>query len=730
MNEITIDLTKMNFPDSTEALFTDEDLVLKHKNFIFAKNGSGKSTLADFIKEHKSQEYEVHVFKGFESVLGENMKLNAFALAVDAVDNEHQIKQLEEDRAVEEAKRKYSAELLNPEPAGSKENLFAMQARSQKNLEDKVSELNKFYIDSAKHIKNKNNPPIIYPPNYNKNNFKRDISKESLLQEVERSRLELLLKSEATTSVKIDFNNANYEKHVEAVNEIIQSKVTEKVKISRLNTQQKINFAQDGLHIHREDETEICVFCGSDVLPSAIEELESYFSTNEVKELQARIKNGQRQIEREIKKLDDLQIDSISFYPQFIGEVEEETKNIYAQKDELYEFWREIKKSLEEKERNLFSEMDQLKYTLPDGINTSVFNGLVEKNNRFADNLMSEQQEARDKLLYHEIAILLNQKNYDIMLNDKIHAEKQFNKVKEEFDKEGINLSEIVKRIEIIGDKVRSLQPKAERQAIERINNKLHYNVPWELDYFEDEDSGYYHVKQGVRYRGVTELSTGEKNIIAFLYFIEKLEAVQTDSIKRKDKIIIFDDPMNSNDSTMQYLIITELLNLYQGKDRKKFIPDKDFMIVLTHNVHFYLNVQPHGNYKDKNGKTKYDKNNFYRIESRKFKKISTLKDDIQTSYASLWVELKDLYECGHKNSMLNAMRRIIETYIKFNSLGQTDFYKGNAQYLKLFNVNSHSIDDLSAETFAEDTEQMKELFSNIFKDNGAEAHFNSYWCN
>ena len=41
-----------------------------------------------------------------------------------------------------------------------------------------------------------------------------------------------------------------------------------------------------------------------------------------------------------------------------------------------------------------------------------------------------------------------------------------------------------------------------------------------------------------------------------------------------------------------------------------------------------------------------------------------------------MWVELKDLYECGHKLSMLNTMRRIIETFLKFNALNQEIFIK------------------------------------------------------
>ena len=93
-----------------------------------------------------------------------------------------------------------------------------------------------------------------------------------------------------------------------------------------------------------------------------------------------------------------------------------------------------------------------------------------------------------------------------------------------------------------------------------------------------------------------------------------------------------------------------------------------------------------------------------------------------------MWVELKDLYECGHKLSMLNTMRRIIETFLKFNALNQEIFYKDNEQYLKLFNVNSHGIDDTSAVQYTETIDEMRALFYQIFKDNQYEEHFEHFW--
>jgi hypothetical protein len=50
-----------------------------------------------------------------------------------------------------------------------------------------------------------------------------------------------------------------------SVNEIILSKVEEKTRIVGLNFPEKINFAQKGLEIHRQDNGNICAFCGNGI---------------------------------------------------------------------------------------------------------------------------------------------------------------------------------------------------------------------------------------------------------------------------------------------------------------------------------------------------------------------------------------------------------------------------------------------------------------------------------
>lgn len=51
-----------------------------------------------------------------------------------------------------------------------------------------------------------------------------------------------------------------------------------------------------------------------------------------------------------------------------------------------------------------------------------------------------------------------------------------------------------------------------------------------------------------------------KKISLRFCIFLKKLKEVKVGN--SKPKLIIFDDPMNSNDDTMQYVIIEELQKL------------------------------------------------------------------------------------------------------------------------------------------------------------------------
>jgi cation transport ATPase len=722
-----INLEQIKFEDSGIPLFEGKELELSSKNFIFARNGSGKSTLSKAIYNQKQTEFEVHVFNGFDSLIGENENLDAFSLAVNASEKEAEIKDLEDKITKTEQDLSFVKKILvekngeNEEPTLHDE---CIEKRRVFNEQDR--KIQNFYKDSARTISLKTDPIIVdNPRSYNKKIFESEIKNACRLEESDINLYRKILQSVPKEIAPISEKKINFENYIKAVNEIISSKVVERVLIGRLDNQRKINFAKEGLEIHKEEN--ICSFCGNELSDEVLMELERYFSADEVKELQNRIKVGKEKITNllnEIAANDKISTDD--FFPDLKDEVEKESEKVNESLAEQRSYLEILLKTLEQKESNLFVESEELELFVPNNVNYGEINRLIEIHNKNVLDIKNKQKDARDAIRYHEIKLLLEDFQYDLRIERLTVLKREKEEKELVYSQKEIEKKELEQNLAEYRSRVDKLKPKAEKQAIERINKKLRLKVSWELDHVDNENLGYYRIKEGDQYRSVKQLSTGEKNVIAFLYFIERLEEVKEG--RKKNKIIVFDDPMSSNDDKMQYLIIWELQKLYQNKDRDKFDSNRDIMVILTHNVHFYLNVQPHGYFKDEKNRTKYDKNNFYRIDHHAFIKISTDKEDFKTSYEALWVELKDLYECGHELSMLNTMRRIIETFMKFNALKQDIFYQDNEQYLKLFNVNSHGIDDPSAVQYTESINEMRDLFYQIFKDNHYEEHFKHYW--
>lgn len=722
-----IDLEQIKFEDSETPLFEGKELELSPKNFIFARNGSGKSTLSKAIYNQKQTEFDVYVFNGFDSLIGENENLDAFSLAVNASEKEAEIKELEDKITRTEQYLSLVKKLLVEKSYEDEEpTLYDERSEKRRLFNEQDKKIQNFYKNSARAISLKTDPIIVEnPKSYNKNIFESEITNACRLGETDINLYKKILQSIPKEITPISENEINFENYLKAVNEIISSKVVERVFIGRLDNQRKINFAKEGLEIHKEEN--ICSFCGNELSDTVLTELDKYFSADEVKDLQNRIEVGKEKIANLLNEIEtNVNISTDDFFPDLKEEVEKEIERINESRTEQRSYLEILLKTLEQKESNLFVESNELKLTVPNNVNYSEINKLIEIHNQNVLDIKNKQKEARDAIRYHEKKLLLEDFQYDVEI-ERITVLKSEKEEKElVYSQKEDEKKELEQNIAEYRSQVDKLKPKAEKQAIERINKKLRLKVSWELDHVGNENLGYYRIKEGDKYRSVKQLSTGEKNVIAFLYFIERLEEVKEG--RKKNKIIVFDDPMSSNDDKMQYLIIWELQKLYQNKDRDKFDSNRDIMVVLTHNVHFYLNVQPHGYFKDEDGRTKYDKNNFYRIDHHAFIKISTEKEDFKTSYEALWVELKDLYECSHELSMLNTMRRIIETFMKFNALKQDIFYQDNEQYLKLFNVNSHGIDDPSAVQYTESIDEMRDLFYQIFKDNHYEEHFKYYW--
>lgn len=92
-------------------------------------------------------------------------------------------------------------------------------------------------------------------------------------------------------------------------------------------------------------------------------------------------------------------------------------------------------------------------------------------------------------------------------------------------------------------------------------------------------------------------LSEGERNFIAFLYFYQLVRGSQS-SEEKKDKIVVIDDPVSSMDSTALFLvsaIVREMINVCRNNTHweNPKVPGNYIkqIFILTHNVYFHREI-------------------------------------------------------------------------------------------------------------------------------------------
>lgn len=759
---ISVDLKKQEYPVFK---FKDQEnnFEFEHKNFIFGKNGTGKSTLTDIIYEQFQLEYDMYIFSGLDNIV-ENNKLNALVLGTENIEAQKKLdrinKELEKNSLTKQKLEKKLKSLQwqthYKEEGIEMSSFYEKKVQVQGKLDLQEKKMDAFYRKKAKDIK-ETDSPIITRNNkkYDKNDFKNEIKDKILLkvEEIEQFKSTLQDSSKKGTENYENIEDYNYKDIFNSVNRILSYTINSiSVDISNLDSPQKVQFAQDGLEIHEVGD--MCSFCGNEIKETRIKELKTYVDLPDIQKFEKDIANQLHRIDKEKIDIKSIQLlDENKFYIELHQEIRQINNELEYKKKEHLNFLDSLKVSLERRKVNIFSSIEVLNDAMISEIsdfkliNTRV-EDIIVKHNTKIKNLKQEKNKAKDSLRYHYIYKALDETiEFDNDWLGYIEENKTLERLKTQLKeiKENIEIeistirgSEIEPKNGTIlflnnssnqleADKVEVIsQTKSTEKLVEIINQKLKNSGKTNLELkLVNEDIEHYEIKDGESTRSIDNISTGEKNIIGFLYFMETVRNIEKGNSK---KIVIFDDPMNSNDDTMQYLIITEIQNLYRGIDLDKFNPDRDYFLCLTHNAHFYLNVQPNGNHKDRNGKTKYDKNGYYRLENGGIKQITSDKEDFGTYYESLWIELQSLYENDLLNSMLNSMRRIIETYMKFNKITSDNFYKDLNEHLKLFNVNSHSIDDHSMETIGKTKEQLLDMFKNIFDSNNALNHFNVYW--
>ena len=584
----------------------------KDINIIYGRNYSGKTTLSrifrafetgTFSDKYQAPEYELEFqdcsviretdigqkknFRVFNSdfikenltfIYNEDGKVQPFAiLGSDNTRLEQEINSLREELGNNTDEEKTGLYKKCEEMKNSYDD-------DKKNLDNKITSLDTDLSNKAAKMKNENR--LFVDATYNKISLKKDINKilkESSIIESgqELSELYKLLKEDIKVNVaEIQYSDDSDEiknRVRKLLNRTVESadKIKELVENNLLN-----NWVKTGLPLHNDRTT--CAFCGQPLLKDRIISLQNHFN-QEMDSFQKDLDQEIGKINEEKKRVENLgnNLRETLFYVTFQAKAKEQIEKIKSYTQDYHNVLTALCEQIQNKKNNVFHpvEFSEPNYT-PDNLIEAVkcYNKLVHESNSFGKNLNSEQKKAQEILRLDIVKKYIDDSRY---LERKKEIDNLENKVelkKSQFDEMSNKVLEKERNIE-----EKKSQLNDEEAGAIQVNQYLshffgHDSLYLEAKKEQHEDKKIY-IFEIQRYgEKAFNLSEGECRLIAFAYFVAKLNDIITAGTK---PLIWIDDPICSLDANHIFFIYS----LIYAEIVKKEIYSQLF--VSTHNLDF-----------------------------------------------------------------------------------------------------------------------------------------------
>ncbi|HFQ7114139.1 TPA: AAA family ATPase [Pseudomonas aeruginosa] len=431
-------------------------------------------------------------------------------------------------------------------------------------------------------------------PVYNIENIRRDIAatKESGFSPLtisEQAAKLALLKQEAlpdiTTKVAITLK---YESLKSQAEPLLSKVITPTKPIQELLNDSLLQlWVKQGITYHR-DKREVCAFCRQSLPHDIWKVLDEHFS-KESGDLESSLESVIVAVKDEISALAGFTtLKSDAFY------MEERTTfdaSSQALSNELATYKKDLealKKLLESRKNSLFQPVSlQPSLHSPQEIqrHVDVINDLISINNSKTKTLGDDKTDARNLLRLADVSAFSEAISYDAELA-KIVA------LKTEADTADKSYTDAAKEIRDSEVEIQNLRNKQkdERKGAQRVNSLLnnffgHDGLKLEPRDSEDKTTVKFEITRDGK--AAYNLSEGECSLIAFCYFIAKLDAPES---KGKELIIYIDDPISSLDSNHIFFMFSLIESLIakpvKNADGSNAYRYKQ-LFISTHNLDF-----------------------------------------------------------------------------------------------------------------------------------------------
>lgn len=465
-------------------------------------------------------------------------------------------------------------------------------------LEQKYSEqeykLNYKLRNTASYVRNQKNPSVIGTNRYDirdiKSEYKDFFSSIPDIPKNQKDKMELneksrqakneILQENIKRPEKIDLKTIENETIVHFLHEIKKA-LSKTVSVSNIldeykNNPEKMNWIKYGVEIHGKNPKK-CVFCGNTIDSCLIKNLELAFS-EELKSLEKILEDQKEQIKIEIKKLDlvpNIQVED--YFTDEVTRIKKINQEINRVVKNRVNILKMIELKIIEKQRDIFSiiEIEDYSWDSLAEIQEEILllhNDTIKKIEQFE----TRKRDSMDFLRRFYIAKMFPKTRY-LKLSQKVDDLQKELKYKEDEKKR------LEKEINSYEEQILKLEKgfKSQYAAVQKINKILqnslaHSELFLESTNGEEENEVYYKVSRNGE--NAYNLSEGEKSLIAFAYYIARLESL---SDEEKSKTILFiDDPISSLDENNIFYIYNLI---YLILEEKKFLQ----YFLSTHNLDF-----------------------------------------------------------------------------------------------------------------------------------------------
>ena len=350
---------------------------------------------------------------------------------------------------------------------------------------------------------------------------------EELKIRFDRAKMQIL-EENISMPKKIDLNEFDNDFNLQEINLLLSKTISvSKILDEYKNNPEKMNWIKCGVDIHGKN-PEKCVFCGNSIDGHLIQNLEIAFS-DELVTLESNLEEKNNYVKSEIEKLEKVpKIEAEDYFRTDSLKIKRINQDIENEFKNRLNVLKLIESKIAEKQRDIFSKVEiEMKESswgsfseIQDEIDL-LYENTIDRIEQFEE----LRQESINFLRWYYIAEKLPVSEYQMLSQkvDNLRGDLQTKKnEREKLEGEESKYKNIISELES--------KLKSEKEAVKRINQILKNSLAHSEISLESSDSGdeiYYKVTRNKE--NAYNLSEGEKSLIAFAYYISRLDSLSNE---------------------------------------------------------------------------------------------------------------------------------------------------------------------------------------------------------